>query len=344
MPNPRRDRTFPPPGRRARLATAHALRLPKPMTLGRAARLTMSGMLVAACDPVGVPPAPPASPAGAFSTPHTLGADDMPAINRLVSQVTTQIAAASSDADRGRQVLDAAARDLQCPRGEVAVAMTFDRRFGNSFSLRYLVEGCGTRALYGEDCQQMDACEYVLVSRTSLEHLQPLAPVLVPLVPTSAALPPELRGLSVHVEPHLVGEPDPGTTREQALATCTGNEIRLVQAMGWTVAEDTSKAGLVARFACMGHVKVDTESTTLRMRLPSDGTPALVLLAGERSLLTVPAGATHLVCQARRDAAPTWEADCLRRASVMAGALVTAAITASPEVQRLARQRRPGGP
>jgi hypothetical protein len=315
------------------------------MTLRTSALLAAYGVLVAGCDPVGVQTAPAATPASAraTSTAQTLGVGDLPAINALVSHVTAQIATATPAADREHQVLDAAARDLTCPRGEVAVAMTFDRRFGNSFSLRYLVEGCGIRALYGEDCERMGACEYVLVSRTSLEHLEPRAPLRVPLVPTFAALPPELRGLSVHVEPHLVGEPDPSTTQDQALEACKGNEIRLVQAMGWVVVDDAPKADLVARFACMGHVEVDTESTTIRIRLPSDGTPALALFAGERSLVTVPAGGTHLICQARRDAAPTWEADCLQRASAMAGALVTAAIAASPEVQRFARQRRYSG-
>ena len=69
--------------------------------------------------------------------------------------------------------------------------MTFDRRFGNSYSLRYLVEGCGMRALYGEDCTHMDACRYVLASRTSLDGLEPALPTPVPDTQTETHAQPE---------------------------------------------------------------------------------------------------------------------------------------------------------
>src|SRR5579871_5437089 len=58
-------------------------------------------------------------------------------------------------------VLAIASRDLACPAAGVRVVQTYDRRFLNGTDLRYLVEGCGERALYGETCGTSE-CAYVL--------------------------------------------------------------------------------------------------------------------------------------------------------------------------------------
>lgn len=63
---------------------------------------------------------------------------------------------------REKTVLQTAASDLECDR--VSVVMTFDRRYSNSASLRYLVEGCGQRAMYAETCETYPHCRYLLAS------------------------------------------------------------------------------------------------------------------------------------------------------------------------------------
>jgi hypothetical protein len=111
---------------------------------------------------MGVSCAPyPQPPIYASSSPASDG-------GQSVRTADAQPARAMTDGERGDKVLDVAARDLECARTDVAIVMTFDRRFGNSYSLRYLVDGCGQRALYGEDCSKMTACEYIIASRMPL--------------------------------------------------------------------------------------------------------------------------------------------------------------------------------
>lgn len=63
-------------------------------------------------------------------------------------------------------VLDQSAKDLNCPRDRVTLLQTYNRRALNASVLRYLIEGCGQRALYGEMCG-VETCAYLLASRFS---------------------------------------------------------------------------------------------------------------------------------------------------------------------------------
>lgn len=65
--------------------------------------------------------------------------------------------------------------DLGCDATRVVA--TIDRRYANSTSVRYVVEGCGKRGLYVEDCTNTSACRYLLVS-------------IVPIVPIATSAPP----------------------------------------------------------------------------------------------------------------------------------------------------------
>ncbi len=76
-----------------------------------------------------------------------------------------QGAPASADSSTEARVaaLFATARnDFGCER--VDVVLTFDRRYANSASVRYVVDGCGKRALYAETCESYPACRYLLLS------------------------------------------------------------------------------------------------------------------------------------------------------------------------------------
>ena len=59
-------------------------------------------------------------------------------------------------------VVRAARSDLQC--GEAAIVLTMDRRYANGSALRFIVDGCGKRALYAESCEEYPVCRYLLVS------------------------------------------------------------------------------------------------------------------------------------------------------------------------------------
>jgi hypothetical protein len=48
--------------------------------------------------------------------------------------------------------LGTASKDLGCPRAELHIALTLDRRLLNGNAIRYLIEGCGQRATYVESC------------------------------------------------------------------------------------------------------------------------------------------------------------------------------------------------
>ncbi len=63
-----------------------------------------------------------------------------------------------------RAAAEATARiDLSCP--EVVTVMAFDRRYANGSTLRYVIEGCGTRGTYAEACQSFPQCRYLLVAK-----------------------------------------------------------------------------------------------------------------------------------------------------------------------------------
>jgi hypothetical protein len=85
-------------------------------------------------------------------------------------------AAPTSDSEEGRRALAerSAMRELACD--EVRIVATIDRRYANAASVRYVIEGCGHRALYVEDCSRESSCRYLLVS-------------VVPVAPAGSAAP-----------------------------------------------------------------------------------------------------------------------------------------------------------
>jgi hypothetical protein len=84
---------------------------------------------------------------------------------RAESNPSVLAAPASSDdsPEATRETVVRAARvDLQC--AEAAIVLTMDRRYANGSALRYIVDGCGRRALYAESCEDFPVCRYLLVS------------------------------------------------------------------------------------------------------------------------------------------------------------------------------------
>lgn len=74
----------------------------------------------------------------------------------------------ANDGVSGRlAVLGLAVADLECPHDKLEIVAKFERDATNITSLRYLVEGCGQRGLYVEQCGT-DTCRYFLASRLSL--------------------------------------------------------------------------------------------------------------------------------------------------------------------------------
>lgn len=67
-----------------------------------------------------------------------------------------------SDASRLGAVTRAAAADLGCPR--VEVILTFNRDYANVAQPRYVIDGCGKRAVYAEACEEYPRCRYVAIS------------------------------------------------------------------------------------------------------------------------------------------------------------------------------------
>jgi hypothetical protein len=68
----------------------------------------------------------------------------------------------SSTEARVAALFATARKDFGCER--VDVVLTFDRRYANSASVRYVVDGCGKRALYAETCEAYPTCRYLLLS------------------------------------------------------------------------------------------------------------------------------------------------------------------------------------
>jgi hypothetical protein len=93
----------------------------------------------------------------------------------------------SEEARRGT-ALHTAAGDLGCTGVELVLA--FDRRYSNAASVRYVIEGCGKRAVYAETCEDYPRCRYLLLSVVPVPVPLVPAPVPVPLVP-APRLPPE---------------------------------------------------------------------------------------------------------------------------------------------------------
>ncbi len=90
-------------------------------------------------------------------------------------------------------VVRAARSDLQC--GEAAIAMTMDRRYANGSALRFIVDGCGRRALYAESCEEYPICRYLLVSVIPVpvyggSPAPGPAPTLAPSASTGSPWPP----------------------------------------------------------------------------------------------------------------------------------------------------------
>lgn len=103
--------------------------------------------------------------------------------------------------------LRTASEDLACPVASMLIATTLERRFSNTSAARYVIDGCGERALYVEQCEISDAapsgegfhavdggssvrCRFLIVSRVAIpsrtDSPKPGAPAPAPL-PTSPA-------------------------------------------------------------------------------------------------------------------------------------------------------------
>ena len=68
----------------------------------------------------------------------------------------------SSPEETRATLLRTASADLAC--SHVEVVLTLERRFANTASARYVVEGCGKRALYAETCEAYPSCRYLVLS------------------------------------------------------------------------------------------------------------------------------------------------------------------------------------
>jgi len=69
-----------------------------------------------------------------------------------------------SDAARRATVMLTAAHDLACPNVEIVLML--ERRYANTAAPRYVMEGCGKRALYAETCEDYPHCRYLMLSTT----------------------------------------------------------------------------------------------------------------------------------------------------------------------------------
>ena len=88
----------------------------------------------------------------------------------------------SGSAPRSDAVLREAERDLGCPLAQLRITQETNRRYVNEIAFRFVVEGCGERAGYVEECAMVGdtkppgwtevngslACRDVLVTRVRL--------------------------------------------------------------------------------------------------------------------------------------------------------------------------------
>ena len=79
-------------------------------------------------------------------------------------------------------LLRTVAIDLGCQTMDIVLVL--ERRYANTAAPRYVIEACGTRALYAETCESWPSCRYVLVSALKLPQA-----VVVPTVAAAAAAP-----------------------------------------------------------------------------------------------------------------------------------------------------------
>lgn len=98
--------------------------------------------------------------------------DQHPSVQRAPASEDSSLEARQATA---RQT---AASDLGCER--VELVLTFDRRYANSASPRYVFEGCGERALYAETCEDYPRCRFLLLSRV---RVSPAPPPSAPAAP-----------------------------------------------------------------------------------------------------------------------------------------------------------------
>jgi hypothetical protein len=89
--------------------------------------------------------------------------------------------------------------DLHC--NAVEIVLVLERRYANTAAPRYVIEACGTRALYAETCESYPACRYVLLSTVKL------APATVPMPSAAPAAPMPPPAASAVPDPF----PDAGT-------------------------------------------------------------------------------------------------------------------------------------
>lgn len=104
---------------------------------------------------------------------------------------TVQRAPASADdsLEARRDALQrTVAIDLACNQG-IEIVLTLERRYANTAAPRYVIEACGTRALYAETCESWPSCRYVLLSAVRLATTVPVPSVAPTPPPAASALP-----------------------------------------------------------------------------------------------------------------------------------------------------------
>lgn len=123
--------------------------------------------------------------------PSLLGALSACQLGRPIEEQHPSVQRAEPSADDSTEAKqEALARtagaDLACQR--IDVVLTLERRYANTAAARYVVEGCGTRALYAETCEAYPSCRYLLLSTVALPRAQVALPI-PSAAPTSSASP-----------------------------------------------------------------------------------------------------------------------------------------------------------
>ena len=85
---------------------------------------------------------------------------------------------------RSDRVIDLASAETGCAHGDLRIVLETDRRFLNETVFRFVLEGCGERLGFVEDCSASEpkpdavivndtiSCRYVMVSRLPLHSTQ----------------------------------------------------------------------------------------------------------------------------------------------------------------------------
>jgi hypothetical protein len=160
----------------------------------------------------------------------------------------------------------------------------------------------------------------------------PAEPPPVPLLPT------ELAALTVSVRPRIVGLVVGDDTTEHARAVCQESSETFLRKLGWNVVAEGASAPLVAEVSCTGHVDFRDTPAGLEIILPNEPAPSVVLFAGDRAVVTVPAGPRAMLCASTLTGAAR-EKDCGARAGAAGEARIASALAASDELRAYVSSR-----